>query len=217
MSFREIILGYAVLALMMPISTSAQETSSAPFVSVLKDGQAVLARLPAQIKMQLTDGAGAQRLSKPGESFVFHAGTKLVLTERHASYQVSAELTPVAGLQITATTDMRSIGRGMKTERYFVAAQAKPLLAWRAEFANLAPGMTRVAAEAEIARVRAIPSAYELWAMDTSAVVPYRLDAETVLLVNYKPGTPAAHGLSGQGGHPPVDALLLDFQVLKVW
>ena len=53
--------------------------------------------------------------------------------------------------------------------------------------------------------------------MDTSATVAYRLDPETILLVTYQPGKPAAHGIAGQGGHPPVDAVLLNFQVLRLW
>ena len=98
-----------------------------------------------------------------------------------------------------------------------VATPQKSPAAWQVDFEHLAPGLSRVAAEAEIARVRATKPAYELWAMDTSATVAYRLDPETILLVTYQPGKPAAHGIAGQGGHPPVDAVLLNFQVLRLW
>lgn len=96
------------------------------------------------------------------------------------------------------------------------AAQTKSPATWQAEFQNLVTGLPRVQAEREIARIRNVKSTYELYAMDTSAWVAYRLDDQTILLVNYRPGTPAAHGINGQGGHAPVDGTLLTYQTLQL-
>jgi hypothetical protein len=88
---------------------------------------------------------------------------------------------------------------------------------WEQRFATLVPGQGRVEAEACIAAVRQVPTTYDLYAMDTSAVVAYRLDPETVLVVRYRPGTPAAHVSGGAaGGHPPVDGAVLDRAVVRL-
>lgn len=195
----------------------AEPVNEAPFASVLWDGSAVLARLPAQMKLQVRQGSAEYRLSTAGETFRLQAGETLALAEKHASYRVTAVRAPAPGLRVAASIDARSSGGSLQAEQYFVPALQATPADWLTEFGRLAAGMSRVDAEREIARVRAIKSTYELWAMDTSASVPYRLDAETLLLVTYRPGKPAAHGIAGQGGHPPVDGVLLDYQVLRLW
>ncbi len=89
---------------------------------------------------------------------------------------------------------------------------------WQPKFIDLTQGMPRQQAEAEIAKARGVKSAYELWAMDTSDLVAYRLDSRTILLVTYKPGTPAAHVAAGYGhaGHPPVDGTLVSYRLLAL-
>lgn len=53
--------------------------------------------------------------------------------------------------------------------------------------------------------------------MNTSALVAYRLDATTILLTTYKPGIPAAHVAAAKnGGHPPVDGMLISYQFLEL-
>jgi hypothetical protein len=95
------------------------------------------------------------------------------------------------------------------------SAAAKSSADWRPEFSNLKQGMSRVLAEEEIAHIRKIKTTYDLWAMDTSALVAYQLDPTTILLVTYQSGTPAAHVSAGQG-HPPVDGVLLSYQVIEL-
>ncbi len=97
-------------------------------------------------------------------------------------------------------------------------AESRSIAAWQAEFNGLSSGMPREVSEEKIARIRGVKSTYELWAMDTSALVAYQLDANSVLLVTYQPGTPAAHVAAGSksGGHPPVDGVLLHYEVLEL-
>lgn len=97
-------------------------------------------------------------------------------------------------------------------------AESRTVASWQAEFSGLVSGMSRVSAEELIAGIRDIKSTYELWAMDTSTLVAYRLDSTAILLVTYKPGTPAAHVAAGSNheGHPPVDGILLNHQVLAL-
>jgi len=87
---------------------------------------------------------------------------------------------------------------------------------WEAEFKSLVPGLSRVAAEKEISKIRKVKSSYDLWAMDTHALVAYRLDPETILLVTYKPGIPAAHTINGQANQPPEDGKVIEYQVLQL-
>ncbi|MEO8463799.1 MAG: hypothetical protein ABI640_00520 [Gammaproteobacteria bacterium] len=97
-------------------------------------------------------------------------------------------------------------------------AESRSLAAWQDEFVGLSSGMSRELTEAKIAQIRGVKSTYELWAMDTTALVAYQLDSNAILLVTYKPGTPAAHVAAGSEshGHPPVDGVLLDYQVLEL-
>ncbi|MEP6823312.1 MAG: hypothetical protein ABI919_00745 [Ramlibacter sp.] len=114
----------------------------------------------------------------------------------------------------------------MKSIVFFVAlllaasthAQSGALATWQGRFVELSAGMPRAQAELKIAQVRGVNSTYELWAMDTSPLVAYRLDARTILIVTYQPGSPAAHvaGSSGNGGHPPLDGTLIRSQVLEL-
>ena len=97
-----------------------------------------------------------------------------------------------------------------------VLAEIKSPATWQSEFEKLSPGMPRLEAENEIARIRKVKSTYDLRAMDLSSLVPYKLDPETILLVIYKPGSPAARGINGQGGKSPVDGSLIRFDVLKL-
>ena len=98
----------------------------------------------------------------------------------------------------------------------FALAQPKSPLSWRAKFVNLLPGMSRRETEQEIAKIRKVKSTYELWAMDLSPTVAYRLDSEMILLATYKPGSPAARGINGQGGQSPIDGSLIGFEVLQL-
>ena len=95
-------------------------------------------------------------------------------------------------------------------------AESRSLASWQTEFTGLVSGLYRVSTEEKIAKIRGIKSTYELWAMDTSALVAYQLDSTAILLVAYKPGRPAPHVVagSGSGGHPPVDGMLISYQVL---
>ena len=99
-----------------------------------------------------------------------------------------------------------------------IHAGTDSIATWQAKFIELTQGMPREQAEAKIAQVRGVKSTYELWAMDTSDLVAYGLDSKTILLVTYKPGTPAAHVAAGSGhdGHPPVDGTLVRYQLLKL-
>ena len=97
-------------------------------------------------------------------------------------------------------------------------AESRSVASWQSEFSELAPGMSRVSTEEMIAKIRGVKSSYELWAMDTSALVAYQLDSMTILLATYKPGKPAAHvaAESPSSGHPPEDGVLLNYQVLEL-
>jgi hypothetical protein len=95
------------------------------------------------------------------------------------------------------------------------AADTKTPNEWRNEFGKLASGMSRRDAEREIARVRNVKSTHDLWAMDVSPLVAYRLDSATILLVTYQPGAPAPRTNEGHGP-PPRDGELVAYQILML-
>ena len=79
---------------------------------------------------------------------------------------------------------------------------------------KLAVGMKRLEAERVIAEATGVKSGYDLHAMDTSREVRYR-DGSTVLVVRYKPGSPAPWIATPDGGAqhlPPVDGEVLSWE-----
>ncbi|MFA6174760.1 MAG: hypothetical protein WC701_13945 [Kiritimatiellales bacterium] len=81
---------------------------------------------------------------------------------------------------------------------------------------KLAVGTTRLDAERIIADATGVKSKYDLYAMDTSLEVRYQ-DGSTVLLVHYKPGSPAPW-VTTPDGHaqhlPPIDGEVLSWEFL---
>lgn len=57
-------------------------------------------------------GASEPRRPKPEESFTIHVGSVIRLSERHSSYQVTAQIIPTPELTIESTFDVRSLGDG---------------------------------------------------------------------------------------------------------
>ena len=136
-----------------PFVGGATETMSGPFQSVVRDGDAVVATLPARLKMQITEGSGNRyRISQPGETFRLRNGDTLILTERHSSYRILAQIVPTAGLVVDATADTRSMGGSLQTTHYFVPAFAAPENA-ACPLANVdvAAGMSRTDVEKRVA------------------------------------------------------------------
>ena len=79
---------------------------------------------------------------------------------------------------------------------------------------KLVVGMKRVEAERLIAEATGVKSKYDLHAMDTSSEVRYS-DGTTVLIVRYKPGSPAPTIALPDGGrrsYPPVDGEVLSWE-----
>lgn len=94
----------------------------APFESVLANDHAIVASLPARIRLQVTEANSKPRLTQPGEAFTLAAGASLLLAERHSSYRVTAQLEPLAGVHVSATIDTRSIGGTLSRAQYFIRA-----------------------------------------------------------------------------------------------
>lgn len=79
---------------------------------------------------------------------------------------------------------------------------------------RLSVGMKRLEAERVIAEATGVKSRYDLHAMDTSREVRYR-DGSTVLVVRYKPGSPAPWIATPDGAAqhlPPVDGEVLSWE-----
>ena len=82
---------------------------------------------------------------------------------------------------------------------------------------NLVAGMKRLDAERIIADATGVKSKYDLYAMDASREVRYR-DGTTVLVVRYKPGSPApwVKMPDGHAEHlPPMDGEVLSWEFLS--
>jgi hypothetical protein len=94
----------------------------APFESVVANGQTIVATLPVRVRLQVIETTSKPRLTQPGEAFTFAAGASLLLTERHSSYRVTAQLEPRAGVHVIATIDTRSIGGTLSRTQCFIRA-----------------------------------------------------------------------------------------------
>lgn len=103
-----------------PVSAPADRS---PFRSVVVRDGAIVATLPTTATWTVIEGASEPRRSKPEESFTMHAGSVIQLSERHSSYQVTAQIIPTAGLTIESTFDARSFGDGVTKKKFFVAAK----------------------------------------------------------------------------------------------
>lgn len=94
-----------------------------PFHSVVVRDGAIIATLRAKPTWLVTVGTAEPRLSEPEEAFTMHAGSVIELSERHSSYQVTAQIVPTAGLTIESTFDARSFGKGVTKRKFFIAAK----------------------------------------------------------------------------------------------
>jgi hypothetical protein len=94
-----------------------------PFQSiVIRDGT-IIATLRATPRWLVTVGTSEPELSKPEEFFTMQAGAVIRLSERHSSYQVTAQILPTAGVTIESTFDARSFGKSITKRKFFVAAK----------------------------------------------------------------------------------------------
>jgi hypothetical protein len=96
---------------------------SSPFHSIVVRDGAIVATLPPHPTWLVREGTFEPRRSKPEESFTMHAGSVIRLSERHSSYQVTAQITPTPGLTIEKTFDARSFGDGVTKRTFFIAAK----------------------------------------------------------------------------------------------
>ena len=94
-----------------------------PFQSIVFRDSTIIATLPATPKWLVKVVTAESELSKPDESFTMHAGAVIRLSERHSSYQVTAQIAPTAGVTIESTFDARSFGKSVTKRRFFVAAK----------------------------------------------------------------------------------------------
>jgi hypothetical protein len=103
-----------------PVTTPADRS---PFHSIVVRDGAIIATLPATPTWLVTVGTSEPRRSKPEEAFTMRAGSVIRLSERHSSYQVTAQIIPTAGLTIESTFDARSFGDGVTKKKFFIAAK----------------------------------------------------------------------------------------------
>ena len=94
-----------------------------PFQSIVVRDGTIIATLPDTPRWLVTVGTAESELSKPDESFTMQAGAVIRLAERHSSYQVTAQIVPTAGVTIESTFDMRSFGKSVTRNKFFVAAK----------------------------------------------------------------------------------------------
>ena len=90
---------------------------------------------------------------------------------------------------------------------------------WVEEFKELQPNMSRLETEKIIEKIREIKSTYDVYAMDISDIVVYKLDQKHVLLVWYKPGTPAPTIITSDGRrkhYPPKDGHYLKHRLIAI-
>jgi hypothetical protein len=84
---------------------------------------------------------------------------------------------------------------------------------WMEKLKELKSEMPRADAEKIIEAVRGIKSTYDLYAMDISDIVVYRLDERCVLVVCYEPGFPAPRTSIPGGDQPPKDGKYVKHRV----
>ncbi|MEO8385966.1 MAG: hypothetical protein ABI583_12035 [Betaproteobacteria bacterium] len=176
-----------------PFAAGATEAPSGPFQSVVRDGDSVVATLPARLKMQVTEGAGGRyRITQPGEAFRLQVGTTLVLAERHGSYRISAQVAPTAGIVVDATIDTRSMGGTLQSKQYFVPALAMPEnAACLLVNVEVTTGMRRTDVEKHVGAALGRTSSYSTVANNLrGGRIAYSV-AGCVLEVEYSSGAPA--------------------------
>ena len=205
-----------VVIAFFPFVACATETMSGPFRSVVLDGDSVVAALPERLKMQVTEGPSAKyRISQPGEVFRLRGGTSLVLTERHATYRISAQVVPTAGLVVEATIDARSTGGNLHTKHYFVPAfAASENAACPLANVEVTAGMGRTDVEKRVAAALGRTSSYSTFANNLKGGMVAYSASGCVLEVEYAAGAsaPLVSRSPGMTGHlPAIDEAVLKY------
>ena len=113
----------AALSLLTVVAQSQAATTSEPFATVVRHGDTIIATLPASGVRYVVGDSQQPRVTSYSESFEFHAGASLLLTEKHSSYRVTCRFAPIAGLQVESTFDARSFGGTTSKKNYFIRAQ----------------------------------------------------------------------------------------------
>ena len=98
-------------------------SGGSPFQTIATQDGTIVATLRADQRWLVVVGTTEPRLTKPEESFTMLPEAVIRFHERHSNYQVTAQLSPVAGLVIESTFDARSFGDGITKETYFIAAK----------------------------------------------------------------------------------------------
>jgi hypothetical protein len=102
---------------------STLATDRSPFHSIVVREGAIVATLHPGSTWLVSEGTLEPRRSKPEESFTIHAGSAIRLFERHSSYQVTAQISPTAGLTVSSAFDGRSFGDGVTKRTFFIPAK----------------------------------------------------------------------------------------------
>jgi hypothetical protein len=108
-------------------SLQGAEPDRAPFQSVVRAGDAIVAKLPATgirwIVNPGPSGASSGRITEYNEAFRLAAGSTLTLVEKHSRYVFTAQLTPTAGLHVEQSFDPRSPRGESIKKQYFIRAK----------------------------------------------------------------------------------------------
>ena len=118
------ILRFAAFFLGVALLAQADEAGfpSRPFATVIRQGNTIVATLPMAGPRYQIPFTSAPRSLSPGESFELHDGPSIFIAEKHASYDITCEISPRrAGLHIRAKFDDRVYGDTQR--KYFVNAQ----------------------------------------------------------------------------------------------
>ncbi len=98
-------------------------TKRSPFHSIEVRNGMIVATLHPRPTWLISEGGLEPRHSKPEESFTLHPGSVIRLSEKHSSYEITAQITPEAGLTVNATFDGRSLGDDVAKITYFIPAK----------------------------------------------------------------------------------------------
>lgn len=119
---------HTLLALSLLVASVVQlraaDSGAAPFATVVRYGDTVVATLPSVGIRYVVGDDPTPRVTSYGESFRLRDGASVFLHEKHSSYRITCHISPPpAGLKVESMFNTQSFGGTITKKNYFIDAQ----------------------------------------------------------------------------------------------
>jgi hypothetical protein len=105
------------------VQLRAGDSGTAPFATVVRQGETIVATLPSIGTRYVVGDTPEQRVTSYGESFRLRDGASVSLYEKHSSFRITCQISPPpGGLKVQSTFNAQSFGGTTTTKTYFIKA-----------------------------------------------------------------------------------------------